>query len=128
VVGALDPGAIVSLEVRSYVETLVQRGQIDFGAQAVPAAAAAAPKAGKTAKKAKAKKAAAARPKKAKAATKKSKAARTRSRKAGRRGAGFVAWRGRPTHVLKRIGNEIVLERVSFTCGCHPARFGCVSA
>jgi hypothetical protein len=130
VLGALDPGAIVSLEVRSYVETLVYRGQIDFGQPATPAAGKIAAKVAKKAKKAAAKKAGGKKVKARKVKAKKPAGKRATARKVKRRGAGFVArqGQGQPTHILKRVGNEVVLERVSFACGCTPARFRCVSA
>jgi hypothetical protein len=105
VLGAVDPGAIISSEVRNYVATLVHRGHIDFSnvAPATKAAAKTKERSAKTKKKAKAKKA--------------------------KRGAGFFdTSKSRPTHVLKRVGNEVVIERVSFACGCAPARLRCVSA
>jgi ATPase subunit of ABC transporter with duplicated ATPase domains len=87
----------------------------------------------KAAKKAKAKKATVKKAAVKKVAAKKAKAKKatarkTRASKARARGAGFVAQQDRPTHVLKRVGGEIVLERVSFMCGCNPTRFRCVSA
>lgn len=128
--GAVDPGAIISYEVRNYVQTLVQRGQIDFGKQGQPAAK----KAGAVARKAAASGAKkAAKKKAAKKSAKKATVKRARPAKAKRRGrgAGFVD-RGpqgsQPTYVLKRVGGEVVIERVSFACGCVPSRFRCVSA
>ncbi|MGQ0446255.1 MAG: hypothetical protein ACT4O2_14300 [Beijerinckiaceae bacterium] len=96
VLGAVDPAAVISNEVRSYVATLIRRGQVDLTppGKAKPAAKAAR----KTAKKKVAKKA-------------------REGRKKG--GAGYLSEQGRATHILQRQGNEVVLVRIGFACGCH---------
>jgi hypothetical protein len=100
VLGAVDPAAVISNEVRSYVATLIRRGQVDLTR---PGKAKSAPKA--------------ARRKAAKAGSK--------GRKKTKRGAGYLSEKDRPTHVLRRQGTEVVLERISFACGCHPPRWRC---
>lgn len=77
ILGAVDPAASISSEVRDFVETLVQRKQIDF------AAAAKSPKASS----------------------------------AG--AADYLAYGERATHVVRRRGEELVLERAAFRCACH---------
>ena len=106
VLGAVDPAAVISNEVRSYVATLIRRGQVDLTppGKAKPAAKTASP--GKTTKKA------------AKKAAKKTAKAARKGRK--KRGAGYLSEKGRATHVLRRQGQEVVLERIGFSCGCHP--------
>ncbi|MCK1516286.1 hypothetical protein IVB22_28015 [Bradyrhizobium sp. 190] len=103
VLGAVDPAAVISNEVRSYVATLLRRAQVDLTppGKAKPAAKAASP--GATAKKKKA-----------------AKAARKGRKK---RGAGYLSEKGRATHVLRLQGKEVVLERIGFACGCHPLRW-----
>jgi hypothetical protein len=91
VLGAVDSGVIVSNEVRSFVETLVRHGLIDFDG------------------------------------TPKKKAAKPKKKKA-RKGAGVVSGKNQPTHVIRNVGGEKVIERIGFACGCHPARWRCVSA
>jgi hypothetical protein len=113
VLGSIESSAMVSSEVRDYMATLVHRGQIAFASPS---------KTGKTSKAAK--KAAAAkapgRP------AKKPKKRKPRQRGAGR--GGFVSLENRPTHMVVRRGSEAVVERISFSCGCHRAGPVCVSA
>lgn len=106
VLGAIDPAAMISSEVRAYVATLVRRGQVDFTR---PGAAKRA--VGKAAKK------------QAKGKAKKGKAA-----KRAKRGAGYLSQDNRPTHVLRQRGADVVIERVNFSCGCHPMQWRCLSA
>jgi len=110
VLGAIDPGAVISSEVRNYVSTLVERGQIDFGDKATKAGG---------------KKAAAGK----KAAGKKAAGKKTKAAKRPRRGPGAMGLENRPVFELKRTGGEVVIERVSFACGCPRTRLlRCVSA
>jgi hypothetical protein len=81
ILGAVDPAAIISNEVRSYVATLIRRGQVDLSRPG---------------------------------------AAKPRNRKRTGRGAGYLSETNRPTHALRRRGDELVLERLCFACGCHP--------
>jgi hypothetical protein len=97
VLGAIDPAAIISNEVRSYVATLIRRGQVDLSRPNATKSKAAN---GGTAKAAAAK-------------------AKSKGRTRPGRGAGYLSQKNRPTHVLRRRGDEVVLERISFACGCH---------
>lgn len=76
ILGAVDPAASISSEVRDFVETLVQRKQIDFGGVA-------------------------------------------KSPKVASAGAGYLATEEKPTHIVRRRGGELVLERAAFRCACH---------
>ncbi|TIL43277.1 hypothetical protein [Mesorhizobium sp.] len=99
VLGAVDPGAVISSEVRSYVATLIRRGQVDLTPPKGKSKAKATPS-GRTAKK----------------------AAASASRKSrNKKGAGYLSEKGRATHVLKVQGEEVVLERIGFACVCHSA-------
>ena len=104
VLGAIDPAAIISSEVRDYVATLVRRGQVDFTRP---------DKAKRSAKK---------------GAKKQAKAKKSKAGKRAKRGAGYLSQDNRPTHVLRRRGTDVVIERVNFSCGCHPMQWRCFSA
>jgi transposase-like protein len=50
------------------------------------------------------------------------------NREEERRSAGYVSETNRPTHALRRRGDEVVLERLSFACGYHPLLWRCDAA
>ena len=113
ILGAVDPAAVVSNEVRSYVATLIRRRQVDL----TPPGKATAAARGGSAKK------------KPGGSVKKKMAARAgRKRRKKRSGAGYLSEEGRATHVLRRSGQEVILERIGFACGCHAPRWRCVGA
>lgn len=79
ILGAVDPAASISSEVRDFVETLIQRKQIDF------------------------------------------RAVEKSSEVASIGASGYLATEERPTHIVRRRGGELVLERTTFRCACHAA-------